>query len=229
MSPTGEPFDLSLIVFAALAIFVVWKLRSVLGVRVDREETPPAQFQPRGAPLGPTPLPGAAPAAHVSRPMAEDRWRGVAEDEGAAGPGLDAIAAADPRFDGAGFLEGARRAYEMIVTAFARGDRDTLRPLLAKEVFDGFAGEIARREQAGETMETAIVAIDSALVEAARAAPRLNEITVRFSVRLMTIRKDRAGETIEGGHTAPVEELWTFARDPRAADPNWKLVATRPV
>jgi predicted lipid-binding transport protein (Tim44 family) len=98
---------------------------------------------------------------------------------------------------------------------------------LSKEVFDGFAGEIARREASGETVETAIVAIDSALVDSASAAPRLNEITVRFAVRLITIRRDKAGETIEGGHTTPVVELWTFARDPRASDPNWKLVATR--
>ncbi len=229
MSPSGEPFDPSLIVFAALAIFVVWKLRSVLGVRVDREEAPPAQFQPRRSPLAPARLPGAPPAADFPAPRAEDRWEGVVDKEGAAASGLDAIAAADPRFDGRGFLDGARRAYEIIVTAFAKGDRDTLRPLLSRDVFDGFAGEIARRETAGETMETAIVAIDTALIDAARAAPRLNEITVRFAARLMTIRKDKAGEVIEGGHTAPVEEFWTFARDPRATDPNWKLVATRAV
>ncbi|RTL83425.1 MAG: Tim44 domain-containing protein [Hyphomicrobiales bacterium] len=228
MSPTGEPFDPSLIVFAALAIFVVWKLRSVLGVRIDREEAPPAQFQPRRSPLAAAPLPGAPPASDFPAPRPEDRWKGVADSDGAVS-GLDAIGAADPRFDGRAFLDGARRAYEIIVTAFAKGDRDTLRPLLSKGVFDGFAGEIARREAAGETMETAIVAIDSALVDSARAEPRLNEITVRFAVRLMTLLKDKAGETIEGGHTTPVEELWTFARDPRATDPNWKLVATRPV
>lgn len=225
MSPTGEPFDPSLIVFAALALFVVWKLRSVLGMRVDREEAPPAQFR---APLRQAPLPGAPPAEEAARPAPEARWEGCVEKDSAAGSGLDAIAAADARFDARGFLDGARRAYEVIVTAFAKGDRDTLRPLLSKEVFDGFAGEIARREQAGETMETAIVAIDSALIESARAAPRLNEITVRFAVRLMTLVRDKAGETVDGGATRPVEELWTFARDPRAADPNWKLVATRP-
>ncbi|PPD46526.1 MAG: preprotein translocase subunit Tim44 [Methylocystis sp.] len=228
MSPTGEAFDPSLIVFAALAIFVVWKLRSVLGVRVDRD-APPAQFQPRRAPLGPAPLPGAPPLDETPAARPEDRWKGVVDKSGAAAAGLDAIAAADPRFDGSAFLDGARRAYEMIVGAFAKGDRDTLRPLLAKEVFDGFAGEIARREAAGDTVETAIVSIDSALVEAASAAPRLNEVTVRFAVRLINIRKDKAGETIEGGNTLPVEELWTFARDPRASDPNWKLVATRAV
>jgi predicted lipid-binding transport protein (Tim44 family) len=228
MSPTGEPFDPSLVVFAALAIFVLWKLRSVLGMRVDRDAPPPAQFQPPGrASLRPTPLPGAPPADDLPPVRHEDRWNGVAEGNPAAAEGLDAIAAADPRFDGHAFLDGARRAYEMIVGAFASGDRDALRPLLSKEVFDGFAGEIARREAAGETMETAIVAIDSALVESARAAPRLNEITVRFAVRLMNVRKDKTGEVVEGGGAVPVEELWTFARDPRAADPNWKLTATR--
>jgi len=229
MSPTGAPFDPSLVVFAALAIFVVWKLRSVLGVRVDREAPPPAaQFQPRRAPLGSSTLPGAPPADDLPPVRHEDRWNGIAEKGAAsAADGLDGIAAADPRFDGHAFLDGARRAYEMIVSAFAKGDRDTLRPLLSKDVFDGFASEIARREAAGESVETAIVAIDSALVESASAAPRLNEITVRFAVRLMNIRKDKAGAVIEGGATMPVDELWTFARDPRASDPNWKLTATR--
>lgn len=225
MAPTGEPFDPSLIVFAALAVFVVWKLRSVLGMRIDRETPPPARFE--AGRMRPATLPGAAPIEDIPAVRAEDRWKGVAEKSDAALAGLDAIADVDPRFDGRAFLDGARRAYDIIVTAFAKGDRDTLRPLLSKEAFDGFAGEIARREQAGETVETAIVAIDSALVESARAAPRLNEITVRFAVRLMNVRKDKSGETIEGGYTTPVVELWTFARDPRAADPNWKLVATR--
>jgi predicted lipid-binding transport protein (Tim44 family) len=227
MSPSGEPFDPSLIVFAALAIFVIWKLRSVLGIRVDREEAPPsAQFTPR--PMGPRPLPGAPPTEEVAPVNPEERWKGVIDKEDAA-PALDAIADADSRFDGRAFLDGSKRAYEMIVTAFAKGDSDTLRPLLAKDVFDGFAHEIARREAAGETLETAIVAIDSALIDSASAAPRNNEITVRFAVRLLSIRRDKNGDTIDGGNTLPVEELWTFARDPRASDPNWKLVATRAV
>jgi predicted lipid-binding transport protein (Tim44 family) len=227
MSPSGEPFDPSLIVFAALAIFVIWKLRSVLGIRVDREAPPPsAQFAPR--PMGPRSLPGAPPSEDVTPVKPEERWKGVIDKEEVA-PALDAIAAADSRFDGRAFLDGSKRAYEMIVTAFAKGDRDTLRPLLAKDVYDGFAHEIARREAAGETLETAIVAIDSAVIDSASAAPRHNEITVRFAVRLLSIRRDKNGDTIDGGNTLPVEELWTFARDPRASDPNWKLVATRAV
>jgi len=231
MAPTGEPFDPSLIIFAALAVFVIWKLRSVLGVRVDRDTPPSGQFQPRRpSPAGPVPLPGAAPVNGVPgmKRSAAAEWEGVAEKGGVAGAGLDAIAAADPQFDGRAFLDGARRAYEVIVMAFGRGDRDELRRLLSEEVLNGFSSEIARREEKGETLESAVIAIDSALVESARALPRHNEITVRFATRLMSVRRNREGETIEGGHTVPVVELWTFARDPKAQDPNWKLVATRP-
>jgi len=229
MAPSGEVFDPSLVVFAALAVFIVWKLRSVLGVRVDRETPPQARFEPFQPPArnaGVVSAPAAAGrAASQQVPL---RWEGVADTDKARA-GLDAVAAADRRFDGQQFLEGARRAYEMIVEAFARGDRETLQPLLSKEVFDGFNAEIARREEKGETLETAVVAIDSATIDSARALPKRNEIAVRFATRLMQVRRDRNGEMLEDGRTTPVVESWTFARDPGASDPNWKLVATRAV
>ncbi len=226
MSPNGEAFDPSLIIFAALAVFVLWKLRSVLGVRVDRDEAPPAQqFQPRGT----APSSAAFVATNAPPQEREDRWRGVVEPNSGAEAGLEAILRVDPRFDAVGFLGGARRAYEMIVAAFAKGDRETLQPLLSKEVFDGFNAEIARREEKGETLETAVVAIDSATIDSARTLPKRNEIAVRFATRLMQVRRDRNGEMLEDGRTTPVVESWTFARDPGASDPNWKLVATRAV
>ena len=228
MAPSGEVFDPSLIVFAALAVFIVWKLRSVLGVRVDRETPPQPRFEPfqppaRGA-IGVSPSPT---VARESSPEAPRTWEGVADTDKARAA-LDAVAAADRRFDGQQFLDGARRAYEMIVEAFARGDRDALQPLLSKESYEGFAAEIARREATGEKLETAIVAMDGAKVADARVEPGRVEVTVRFDARVMMSRRDRAGEVIEGGRTQPIVELWTFARDPRATDPNWKLVATRP-
>lgn len=232
MGPHGEPFDPVMIVFAALAIFVVWRLRSVLGARFERDEPPAAQAFQRPSPAMRAPLPGAPPSddvtpAPAARP-AEERWSGVAEKGApAVWSGLDAIVAADPRFDGQAFLDGARRAYEIIVEAFAKGDRDRLRELLSKNVFDAFDAEIARRQAAGETEETGVVAMDSAIVDAARAAPGLNEITVRFAVRLMRVRRDRDGEVIDGGHTQRVVESWTFSRDPHASNPNWRLVATK--
>lgn len=226
---SGEPFDPSLIIFAALAVFVIWKLRSVLGVRIDRD-APLTGFEPRSASLRPAPLPGAPPPSDAPpAPRDEsERWLGVAEKgEPAVWSGLDAVALADPQFDGRAFLNGARRAYEMIVSAFARGDRETLRRLLSEQVYEGFATEIARREQSGETVETAVVAIDSAVVDAARAAPRANEVTVRFVSRLMRKRLDKNGETLEDGRTQRVEERWTFARDSNAGDRGWKLIATQ--
>jgi predicted lipid-binding transport protein (Tim44 family) len=230
MPGSGDLFDPTLIAFAALAVFVIWKLRSVLGMRVDRETPPPARFAPRPpAPATLAPLPGAAPVAETpARPSGAERWEGVAEKGVAsAWSGLDAVAAADPSFDGKAFLSGARRAYDLIVTAFAKGDRETLKPLLSQDVFDGFSSEIARREREGETMETAVVAIDSATVDSAQAVAGRNEVTVRFVVRLMSVRRDKAGETIDGGQTRKVVERWTFARDSKASDPNWKLVATQ--
>lgn len=227
MAPGGEVFDPSLIVFAALAVFIVWKLRSVLGVRVDRETPPQAGFEPFQPPMRAA-AGASSPAtmARAAQPDAVRTWEGVAESDDARA-GLDAVAAADRRFDGQQFLEGARRAYDMIVEAFARGDRDALRPLLSKDSYEGFAAEIARREAAGEKLETAIVAMDAAKVVGARATPERVEVSVRFDARVMMTRRDRDGETIEGGRTQPVVEVWTFARDPRAADPNWKLTATR--
>lgn len=230
MPASGDLFDPSLIVFAALAVFVIWKLRSVLGMRVDRDTPPPARFAPRGpAPAAVAPAPGVAPPPEArSRPTGAERWEGVAEKGVAsAWSGLDAVAASDPNFDGKSFVGGARRAYELIVTAFAKGDRETLKALLSQDVFEGFSAEIARREQQGESMETAVVAIDSATVDAARAIAGRNEVTVRFVVRLMSVRRDQAGETIDGGQTRKVVERWTFARDAKANDPNWKLVATQ--
>jgi len=94
------------------------------------------------------------------------------------------------------------------------------------ETYDVFAQEISKREQSEETLETAVVAIDVATVSAARVLAQRVEVTVKFEARLMSVRRDKNGETIDGGRTIPVIELWTFARDPRAQDPNWKLIAT---
>jgi len=221
--------DPSLVLFAVIAVFVVWKLRSVLGVRVDRGPTTRGRFPPPGAPVAKKGglLPGAAPGAE----LVADRWKDLAEPGSKSWSGLDEIAAADPSFSGAGFVQGARKAYEAVVGAFAKGDRNTLRNLLSKDVFENFAADIAEREQRGETVETAVVSIDSATIDDARATPNSTHITVRFKSKMMTARQNRAGEIIEGSLDRSVEnvDLWTFARDPRSRDPNWKLVATETV
>ncbi len=222
-----QAFDPTMLVFAALAIFVLWKLRSVLGERGGRDTSTPGRFQPQGAPFRARPA-GAQSPEDPAQAAPADRWSGLAEQGSKAWAGLDAIAAADPSFSGPGFIEGARKAYEMIVAAFARGDRETLRRLLAPEVFDNFAREISAREARGETVESALVSIDSTTVDDARVQPQSSVVTVRFASKLITARRNRAGEIIEGSldHAAAIVDLWTFARNPKAQDPNWKLVAT---
>jgi len=237
--------DMSTIVFAIIAIFVVWKLRSVLGTRNGAERPPidpgvGPNLGPNGAnapkPMGqvvhlPTaPRDGVAPTgAASSDPLT--RWKGFAEPDSKVATGLDAIAAADPGFSPDGFLAGARSAYEMIVVAFAKGDRATLGNLLASEVLDNFSRSIEARLARGETMETTLVSIDSAAFEDARLNGGTAQVTVRFAAKLISHTRDKAGLVTEGSADAVVDHLdvWTFSRDTRSRNPNWQLSATETV
>lgn len=227
---SGSDFDPSILVFAALAAFVVWKLWSVLGVRVDREGPASDRTGPPRR-IGPSAAPGSAYSpSPVSGSFDADRWKGVAEPGSEGWRGLDQIAAAERSFSAVAFVEGAKKAYAMIVEAFAKGDRETLRNLLSPEVFESFAAEIAAREQRGETAE-AHVSIETATVEEAKVELRKAQITLRFVVKLQSVRRDSAGAVIEGDPARPLEivDLWTFARDIASRDPNWKLVSTETV
>jgi predicted lipid-binding transport protein (Tim44 family) len=237
--------DMSTIVFAIIAIFVVWKLRSVLGTRNGAERPPidpgvGPNLGPNGAnapkPMGqvvhlPTaPRDGVAPTgAASSDPLT--RWKGFAEPDSKVATGLDAIAAADPGFSPDSFLAGARSAYEMIVVAFAKGDRATLGNLLAPEVLDNFTKAIEARLARGETMETTLVSIDSVAFEDARLNGGTAQVTVRFAAKLISHTRDKAGTVTEGSDDAVVDHLdvWTFSRDTRSRNPNWQLSATETV
>jgi predicted lipid-binding transport protein (Tim44 family) len=226
--PANEAFDPSILVLAALAAFVVWKLWSVLGVRTDRENsTTGGGFTGPGRRIGMAPP---APGFGSGAP-AEPRWDGLAEPGSKGWRGLDAIIAADCRFDAANFVEGAKKAYEMVVEAFAKGDREMLRNLLSNEVYDSFGKEIAARESRKETAEARVVSIESAQVEDAQVERGKAQIALRFTVKLISVRRDAAGRVIDGDPEQPVEivDLWTFARDIASRDPNWKLVATETI
>src|SRR5262249_20071998 len=142
--------------------------------------------------------------------------------------GLDAILAEDASFDAKHFLAGARAAYEMIVTAYAEGDRRTLKNLLSREVYDGFENAIREREGRGETTETRFASIDRADITGAELRGKTAHITVRFVSQLVSVTHDRSGGVIEGSpeKVTEVTDVWTFARDISSRDPNWKLVAT---
>jgi predicted lipid-binding transport protein (Tim44 family) len=240
-------FDISTIVFAIIAIFVVWKLRSVLGTRNGAERPP---FDPtsgpnsgRNGPSGAQPqqmgqvvrLPTASPVAAApsgfAAPDAAARWKGYAEPGSKVAAGLDAIAAADRGFTPDGFLAGARSAYEMIITAFAAGDRATLGNLLAPEVLDNFSKAIEARIARGETMATTLVSIDSATFVDAQLAAGTAQLSVRFAAKLISHTRDKSGAVTEGSADAVVEHLdiWTFSRDTSSRNPNWQLSATETV
>ncbi len=212
------------LIFAAVAAFVLYKLRSVLGRREGHEQRPPDIFAEaeRSAPAetgNDAVLPG---------PGQPSRETDEADPESPAAGGIREIQAIDRSFDPAGFLEGAKAAFEMIVEAFARGDRDALQPLLAPGVFANFEGAIAEREKAGETLETTIVAFNFAELTAAGMQGREARVTVTFVSEQSNTVKDADGNLVDGDPAAveKITDIWTFARDTRSRDPNWHLVET---
>jgi predicted lipid-binding transport protein (Tim44 family) len=237
-------FDMTTIVFAVLAAFVVWKLRSVLGTRNGAEKPPSNPFASRapgrfwGGRRDDTgsgdsgnrviPLPGAAEPPVAIAPAKDDRWKPNAEPGSKAWAGLDAIAAADPAFAIKPFAEGAKSAYEMIVTAFAEGNRKVLRNLLSPEVFESFAAALAEREKRGEKVTTTFVSIDKVMIDDAALNGRTAEIKIHFTSQMITATRDHAGTVIDGSpdKVVQIDDIWTFARDTGSRDPNWKLAAT---
>lgn len=228
-------FDIYTIIFLALAIFIFLRLRSVLGQRTGRERPPYDPYSARDAraPAGdkvvtlPTRNAEASPITVEPAEPAE-RWKGIAEAGTPVAAGLDAIVATDPNFDAKQFIAGARAAYEMIVGAFALGDRKTLKGLLSKEVYEGFEGAIRDREAKGETVETRFVSLDNADLIGAELRGNTAHVTVRFISQLITATRDKSDNVVDGSpdKVTEVTDVWTFARDITSRDPNWKLVAT---
>jgi len=228
-------FDIYTIIFLALAVFIFLRLRRVLGQRTGRER-PPNPYSARDAMRGATndnvvTLPGrggetAQKPVETSDPA--EPWKGIAETGSALAAGLDSIAREDKTFDVKHFIAGARAAYEMIVLAFAEGDRRSLKNLLSREVYEGFEGAIRERENKGETVETRFVAIDKSDIAGVELRGRTAQITVRFVSQLISVTRDKAGNVIEGNpdKVTDVTDVWTFARDLSSRDPNWKLLAT---
>ena len=222
--------DLPTLIFALVAIFVAWKLRSVLGMRQDSERPGGLLAPLRRVPTASNPplaQPDAAPSAPVSQPPA-DRWKGVAEPDSAVWSGLDAIAGADRSFTPQSFLSGARVAYDMVVHAFAAGDSAILRNLMAPEAFANFDKAICARADAGQTMTTTVVSIDDATIVAAQLIGATAQLQVRFAAKLASVTRDAHGDVVDGSADTVADhiDLWTFARDVRSRDPNWQLTAT---
>jgi predicted lipid-binding transport protein (Tim44 family) len=142
--------------------------------------------------------------------------------------GLRELVAADPSFDPKEFVGGATMAYEMIVSGYADGDRKTLKSLLSREVYDGFVAAIDEREARGETVRSNFVGIEKANIIQAELKGTEANVTLRIISQLISATLDKNGEVVEGDlvEVTDVNDVWTFARDTRSRDPNWRLIAT---
>jgi predicted lipid-binding transport protein (Tim44 family) len=214
---------IDILLLAMVAGFLLFRLYSVLGRRTghERPHDDLSRVPDRLAP----PKDDAAPR---NEQLSARKPDASLPASGPVARALLELKLADRSFDAAKFMSGARAAYEMIVTAFARGDRETLRPLLSDEVFGTFEGEIRAREERKMRVEFHFIALHSARITGAELKGRTAEITVTFDSEFTMLTYDAAGKIIEGDPKTPhtVTDIWTFARDTRAGDPNWTLVAT---
>ncbi|MDK9698445.1 MAG: Tim44/TimA family putative adaptor protein [Siculibacillus sp.] len=234
--------DFFTIVFFAIAVMVFVRLYGVLGTKNGSEQPPFRPLDPPEArddgsagndnviqlPRNPEPI-GRDPV----RPQGEPQITLPPDTppESSLAAALRAIMTAERGFDVGRFLDGSKVAYEMIVTAYAAGDRRTLKNLLSKEVLDSFITGIDDREKRGEKVEFTFVGIDKAdLVEASVKAGRA-EITVRFAAKVIQVTRKADGTVVEGdpARLTDLVDVWTFARDLGTSDPNWRLVDTRAV
>ena len=227
-------FDFVTIFFLVAAVVIFLQLRNVLGRRTGQERPPFDPYSKRETVEAPE-------TGERGKVITLPRRDGQEEPENPyaavdaftpAGSELNTslrkIVDSDRSFDPKEFVNGARMAYEMVVVAFADGDRKTLKNLLSREVFDGFVAAISDREAKSEKIQSSFVGIDKADIVAAEMKGGESHVTLRIVSELISATRDKAGEVIDGDPetVAEVKDVWTFARDTRSKDPNWKLVAT---
>jgi predicted lipid-binding transport protein (Tim44 family) len=214
---------LVIVAAAMVAGIVLFRLYMVLGRRTGNEREPPKALRGLGGAnksaddIAAVPDRAAAPVDGAAARPAGDVERAMID-----------IKLADRNFETEHFIGGAKKAHEMIVTAFARGDRDALKPLLGSEVFSTFDQAMKERESRKESVKFTLVGYKDVKIVHASLKGRAAEITVSFLVQLISSTSNDAGVVIEGDPAAvrDVTDVWTFARDLRGSDPNWTLVAT---
>jgi len=212
-------FPVALIIFAGIAIFLILRLRSVLGRRVGFEKPP--------IPTGRMPGFGAGPIIE-GQALPPNTGRAVPDPRSALGERLMQIVNMDPNFDPPKFLNSAETSFRVIVTAFAAGDRPTLKNLLSDNVYQTFDGAITARETAGERHRTEIKAIRSAVIEDAQLIGDQAAIIVRFVSDQVNVTLDAAGNPVTGNEAlAEIVDLWTFERRLKSQDQTWRLAAAR--
>ena len=203
--------------FAGVAAFVIFRLISVMGTRTGHEQSRDLEPAPRPARAR------SAEAAADDAPPAED-----AAPPKPVSTNARVLREADPAFDEAEFLAGARCAYEMIVEAFAAGDIKSIRPYLSESVYGAFKGAVVARESAGHASDLKFVGIERAAIVASAAEGDTLTATVEFASNQVRVTRDKDGEVVDGdpNRIDLVKDRWTFSRKRASNDPNWTLVAT---
>lgn len=207
------------ILFAMVAGFLALRLYSVLGKRTGHEQALPKPAEERVI---------AAPLPRTIDAVPEVRETGNRTIEASAETGLRAVVSADSSFDVTQFIEGAKSAYKMILESYWKGDEDTLSWLVEEDVRAGFIQAIADRKAAGHVLENRLIAIEKAVIAEASVEGKVARIAVRFDADIAAVTRDQDGNLVSGSMTDAVEthDVWTFARNLRSDDPNWKLVET---
>lgn len=223
----GDGYYLDILLFALVAAFLIFRLRSVLGRRDNYQGKSEDRLPFPSRPDRPAEVPG--PRANDATPEAAGKDEAAPVLPASVDAGLTQIRVADARFDEREFVGGAQKAFEWILQAFSADDLRSLEPLLSQDVFNNFAQTIRARQQAGYKLETTLVSIKPPEIVEAYMAGRTAHVTVRFVSEQISVTRDGKGEVVEGDPNAVGEiiDLWTFARDTRSPDPNWTLVATR--
>lgn len=228
----GEGFQfIDIILFAMIAAFLILRLRNVLGRHRHDGRPEEGGFEP-GTPISPKDdnvisLPDAAGDAgtitDLDTPL-EDRPPETPLDAG-----FTQIKIASPDFDREEFMVGARTAFEMIIQAFAEGDRDLLKSLLSEEVYGNFEAAITSRENANEKLENTLIRIVSADPLEAYIDGTVSNVTVKMVTEQINVTRNAEGEVVDGDpeHITEITDIWTYSRDTNTSDPNWALTATR--
>lgn len=213
---------LDIVIFAMIAGFLFLRLHRVLGKRTGNEQPPRSMTDDEMRGMDVVPL-------HPSDPTADGPPHPELGDE--LEPGIASLKKVDRNFQPDEFLSGVETAFEMIVEAFSRGDTQVLQGLLDDRTLEGFETEIRRRKEAHEEVSSSLISIDSCKIAEAKILENRANVTVNIvSKQVHFVRNGDTGVVVEGdtSHVSTVNDVWTFARDIRSNDPNWRLVETRP-
>lgn len=220
----SDQIDFTTVLFALVAVFVVWKMRTILGTRHESSADLDSQAQ------GNASLANSRSAERLAEDGSEGnlRWMPFATFGTDMWEKLDQISKIDPAFDPREFVEGAKAAYELILKAFSAGDLLTLKPLLGRDVFDSFEAVISDRQSKGVQLQTTLVSLDRSEMKEIKIEGKTAQIIVRFASKVISFTKDENGSVLDGAadKVAEVVDVWTFQRDLDSSDPNWRLVST---